>query len=143
VGVGWGGGGKWGCNRCRCCCGRRRPAVLSPASLGGPTPTPPPSRAPALTPLRRAAPPRPRQGHCGYSLPLDTTVGAAFTALNPFLVVNKLTAAAMTPEDHAQHHLIPTKNFALFFTWWCAGAGAEGGAPGAATERSGRGCGQP
>ncbi|KIZ02802.1 hypothetical protein MNEG_5153 [Monoraphidium neglectum] len=57
-------------------------------------------------------------GHCGYELNLDDTVGAAFLALNPFLIVNKLTASTMKPMDHEMHHADPRVNFALFFTWW-------------------------
>lgn len=45
-------------------------------------------------------------------------MGAAFLALNPFLIVNKLTASTMKPMDHEMHHADPRVNFALFFTWW-------------------------
>ncbi|KAI8474440.1 MAG: hypothetical protein J3K34DRAFT_391245 [Monoraphidium minutum] len=57
-------------------------------------------------------------GHCGYQLNLDDTLGAAFLALNPFLISAKLTASAMRPMDHEMHHADPRVNFALFFTWW-------------------------
>jgi hypothetical protein len=37
------------------------------------------------------------------------------------MLVGRFTPSAEKPMDHEKHHLFPTKNFALYFTWWVPG----------------------